>query len=178
MRCLSERRGRGRTGPSSFPARLPSELLRLESLLPAVPGRLLLVEVEDLGRDHLEALRDLAEPLVEESVESAQLTDALRAGEPSYEAVVLVPLRSAERLLGLALLYCDLHAVLPSRDTLAHLGFLARELAGPLEASAVGRLRALLGASAAAGASLLTRLPAEAVRRQRLELADVLPHSR
>jgi hypothetical protein len=130
---------------------------------------------------HLEDLRDLATPLVEEAVESPELTDALRAGEPSYEAVVLVPLRSAERLLGLGLLYYDLHAVLPSRETLAHLGFLARELAGPLEASAareaaseVDRLRVLSRTSEAAVASLLARLPSELARQQNLDLADVL----
>jgi len=133
------------------------------------------------GNAHLETLRSLGDPLVEEAVESPELTDALRAGEPSYEAVVLVPLRSAERLLGLGLLYYGLHAALPSRDTLSHLGFLARELAGPLEASAaresaseVHRLRMLSRASEAAVASLLARLPSESARRQRLDLADVL----
>jgi signal recognition particle receptor subunit beta len=133
------------------------------------------------GNDHLEALGDLAEPLLEEARESAELTDALRAGTPSFEAVALVPLRSAERLLGLALLYFDLHAVLPSRDTLLHLGFLARELAGPLEAAAARqvaftahRLRVLSSTSAAAVASLLARLPPESTRWQRLDLADVL----
>ena len=133
------------------------------------------------GQRHLDELGDLPEPLVEEAVESPQLTDALRASEPSFEAVVLVPLRSAERLLGLALLYYDVHAALPSRDTQVHLGYLARELAGPLEASAAreataaaGRLRVLSQAAAAGVASLLTRLPPEAVRRQSLNLADVL----
>ena len=133
------------------------------------------------GRDHLDALGDLAEPLVEEAVESAELTDALRAGQPSFEAAVVVPLRSAERLLALALLYYDLHAVLPSREALVHLGFLARELAGPLEASAAReaswaaeRLRVLSLTSAAAVASLVARLPPESIRRQRLELGDVL----
>lgn len=133
------------------------------------------------GRAHLDELRDLPEPLVEEAVDSAGLMDALRAAEPSFEAVVLVPLRSAERLLGLALLYYNLHAALPSRDTQVHLGFLARELAGPLEAAAAreataaaARLRVLSQASAAAVASLLTRLPSESARRQRLDMADVL----
>ncbi len=133
------------------------------------------------GQDHLARLGDVPEPLVEDAVDAPQLTDALRAGEPSFEGVVLVPLRSAERLLGLALLYYDLHAVLPSRDTLAHLGFLARELAGPLEASAArqalaaaGRHKALSRAAAAGVASLLARLPATDVRRQQLDLGEVL----
>jgi mutual gliding-motility protein MglA len=134
------------------------------------------------GNVHLEALLpSLGEPLVEEAVESRELTDALRSGEPPYEAVVLVPLRSAERLLGLGLLYYDLHATLPSREALAHLGYLARELSGPLEASAAReatsatrRLRLLSQSSAAAVASLLARLPAESAGRRRLDLADVL----
>jgi mutual gliding-motility protein MglA len=133
------------------------------------------------GNAHLEALGDLAAPIAEEAVESPELTDALRSGEPSYEAVVLVPLRSAERLLGLGLLYYDVHAVLPSRDTLSHLGFLAREVAGPLEASAAHeaasaaeRLRVLSHASEAAVASLLARLPSGLARHQSLNLADVL----
>jgi len=133
------------------------------------------------GNAHLATLQALGEPLVEEAVESPSLADALRAGEPSYEAVALVPLRSAERSLGIGLLYYDLHAAQPSRETLAHLGFLARELAGPLEAaaareaaSAAQRLRMLSRASAAAVASLLARLPSESARRRRLSLADVL----
>jgi hypothetical protein len=133
------------------------------------------------GSAHLDRLTDLAEPRLEEAVDSADLAAALRAGEPFFEAVALVPLRSAERLLGLALLYFGPFAVLPSRDTLVHLGFLARVLAGPLEASAAreaasvaDRLKMLSRASAAAVASLLTRLPVELTRRQPLRLADVV----
>ncbi len=133
------------------------------------------------GQTHLDKYRDLPEPLVEDAIESPGLTDALRAGDPSFEALALVPLRSAERVLGLALLYYDLHAALPSRETQVHLGFLARELAGPLEASAAreataaaSRLRVLSRASAAGVASLLARLPSDSIRRQRLELAGVL----
>jgi signal recognition particle receptor subunit beta len=133
------------------------------------------------GAAHLEGLKDLAEPRVEEADGSPELAAALRAGEPSFEAVALVPLRSAERLLGRALLYYGPFAVLPARDTLMHLGFLARVLAGPLEASAArevasvaDRLKMLSRASAAAVASLLTRLPVGLARRERLRLADVL----
>ena len=92
-----------------------------------------------------------------------------------------MPLRSAERLLGLALLYFGPYAALPPADTLVHLGFLSRVLAGPLEAAAAreaasagDRLKVLSRASAAAVASLLTRLPWELARRQPLRLADVL----
>ncbi len=133
------------------------------------------------GGDHVEELWQISEPVLEEATESAQLAGALRAGEPSFEAVAAVPLRSAERLLGLALLYFGSHAVLPTREVLLHLGFLARVLAGPLEASAAReatshaeRLRVLSRPSAAAVASLLTRLPPESARRMRLQLADAL----
>ena len=133
------------------------------------------------GSVHLEELRALPEPQLEEATGCAELAEALRAGEPSFEAVAAVPLRSAERLLGLALLYFGSHAVLPAREALLHLGFLARVLAGPLEASAAreatstaDRLRVLSRPSAAAVASLLTRLPPDSARRLRLHLADVL----
>jgi hypothetical protein len=92
-----------------------------------------------------------------------------------------VPLRSADRGLAQALLYYLPHTALPAEDTLDHLGFLARVLAGPLEAAAareatasVGRMRAVSHASAAAMASLVTRLPAGSVRRTAVSLEDVL----
>jgi hypothetical protein len=133
------------------------------------------------GATHVDALRTLAAPLVEEADASTELAEALRAGAPSFEAVAFVPLRSAERLLGLGLLYYDAYAPVPTQDRLVHLGFLARVLSGPLEALAAreatlagDRLKVLSRASAAAVASLLTRLPAERARRQPVGLADVL----
>jgi signal recognition particle receptor subunit beta len=133
------------------------------------------------GGDHVEELWQLSEPRLEEAAQSAQLASALRAAEPPFEAVAAVPLRSAERLLGLSLLYFGTHAVLPTQEVLVHLGFLARVLAGPLEASAAreatahaDRLRVLSRPSAAAVASLLTRLPPESARRRRVRLADTL----
>jgi len=133
------------------------------------------------GVAHLAEAKNLTSPQLEEASSSPQLTRALRLGEPSFEAVALVPLRSAERLLGLALLYFGPYAALPPAETIAHLGFLARVLAGPVEASAAReatsageRLKVLSRASAAAVASLLTRLPWELARRQHLRLADVL----
>ena len=125
------------------------------------------------GAAHLEGARGLTEPQIEEAVQSPELAQALRAGEPSFEAVALVPLRSAERLLGLALLYFGPYAALPPADAVVHLGFLSRVLAGPLEAAAAreaasagDRLKVLSRASSAAVASLLTRLPWELARRQ------------
>lgn len=133
------------------------------------------------GVAHVDQLRTLAEPYVEEANDSLELAEALRGGVPSFEAVAHVPLRSAERLLGLALLYFDSYAALPNRDRLSHLGFLARVLSGPLEAMAAreaalagDRLRVLSRASAAAVASLLTRLPSELARRNHLRLTEVL----
>jgi signal recognition particle receptor subunit beta len=133
------------------------------------------------GVDHIIELKDVAQPILEEASESAELAFALRSVEPSYEAAAIVPLRSAERLLGLALLYYGPFAVLPSRETLLHLSFVARVLAGPLEASAAReatssaeRSKVLSRASATAVASLLTRMPAELARRHRIPLVDVL----
>ena len=133
------------------------------------------------GTAHVDELRELGAPRLEEAALSGELARALRGGVPPFEAVAFVPLRSAERLLGLALLYFDPYAALPTRDRLVHLGFLARVLSSPLEALAAreatlagDRLRVLSRASAAAVASLLTRLPSELARRQPLRLAEVL----
>ena len=133
------------------------------------------------GAAHLEEAKGLTEPRLEEVSRSPQLAQTLCLGEPYFEAVTLVPLRSAERLLGLALLYFGPYTPLPPADTIVHLGFLARVLAGPLEASAAReaasageRLKVLSRASAAAVASLLTRLPWELARRRPLRMVDVL----
>ena len=62
--------------------------------------------------------RELTEPQLEEAVQLARSWPRRCAqGEPSFEAVALVPLRSAERLLGLALLYFGPYAALPPADT-------------------------------------------------------------
>jgi mutual gliding-motility protein MglA len=133
------------------------------------------------GALHLHDLRDLAEPQLEEGAVMPALGQALSETEPVFESVALVPLRSAERGLALALLYYRQHMTLPTPDRLDHVGFLARVLAGPLEAAAAreatasaDRMRAVSHASAAAMASLLTRLPAGSVRRSALVLEDVL----
>ena len=133
------------------------------------------------GAVHLYELRNLAEARLEEGGQIAELKKTLAGSEPVFESVALVPLRSAERVLALALLYYGPHMTLPSASLLDHLGFLGRVLAGPLEAAAareakasVDRMRAVSRASAAAIASLLTRLPGNAARRASLSLTDVL----
>ena len=107
--------------------------------------------------------------------------EALGQSEPAFDAVALVPVRSAERVLALALRDYRPHMTLPAPETLDHIGFLGRVLAGPLEAAAAreaaasaGRMRAVSQASASAMASLLTRLPTGSVRRATLLLEDVL----
>jgi hypothetical protein len=129
----------------------------------------------------LDRQRGTAEAQLYLAGEDADLAEALAKADPPFKAVVVVPLRSAERLLGLALLYFWPHATLPDEDSLQHLTLLARVLAGPLEATAARvaasdapRMRALSRASAGAMVSVLTRLPANALRRQRLALEDVL----
>ena len=133
------------------------------------------------GAAFLEAQYFLEEAELHFAGEDSTLAEALAKAEPPFQAVAVVPLRSAERLLGLALLYFWPHAVLPSTESLAHLGLLARVLSGPLEATAAreaatdaARLRALSQASASAMVSLLTRLPPDALRRQPLVVEDLL----
>jgi signal recognition particle receptor subunit beta len=133
------------------------------------------------GAVHLHELRDLAEARVEDGRELEALGAALAETEPVFGSVALVPLRSAERVLALAILYYRPHMALPRADTLEHIGFLGRILAGPLEAAAaregrasVDRMRAVSRASAAAIASLLTRLPGGTARRASIQLEDVL----
>ena len=133
------------------------------------------------GATHLHGLRDLAEARLEDGRELPELASALADTEPVFGSVALVPLRSADRVLALAILYYRPHMALPRADTLEHIGFLGRILAGPLEAAAaregrasVDRMRAVSRASAAAIASLLTRLPGGTARRSSLQLEDVL----
>jgi hypothetical protein len=133
------------------------------------------------GAAHLHELRGLAKAKLEEGSELPELQKALSDSEPVFDSVALVPLRSAERVLALAILYYRRHMTLPRPDVLEHVGFLARLLAGSLEAAAareatasVDRMRAVSRASAAAIASLLTRLPGGAARRATLSLEDVL----
>jgi hypothetical protein len=133
------------------------------------------------GAVHLHELRELTEARLEEGRALPELAAALDETEPAFESIALVPLRSADRVLALAILYYRQHMALPRADTLEHVGFLGRILAGPLEAAAareakasVDRMRAVSRASAAAIASLLTRLPGGTARRASMRLEDVL----
>jgi hypothetical protein len=130
---------------------------------------------------HLHELRDLATPRLEQGAAIPALGRALSETDPVFESVALVPLRSADRGLALALLYYRQHTALPTPELLDHVGFLGRVLAGPLEAAAAReatasatRMRAVSRASAAAMASLLARVPAGSLRRSALSLEDVL----
>jgi signal recognition particle receptor subunit beta len=153
----------------------PAQLLLLPPLVSDPLAR------SSWGALHLHGLRELDEARLEEGSELPELRATLADREPQFSSVALVPLRSAERVLALAILYYRPHMVLPRKDVLEHLGFLGRVLAGPLEAAAareakasVDRMRAVSRASAAAIASLLTRLPGGAARRTALSLEDVL----
>jgi signal recognition particle receptor subunit beta len=133
------------------------------------------------GALHLHELRDLSEARLEEGASMPDLAAALGQSEPAFESVALVPLRSAERGLAVAILYYRPHLSLPTAETLDHIAFLGRVLAGPLEAAAAreatasaDRMRAVSRASASAMASLLTRLPPGSARHAALRLEDVL----
>ena len=95
------------------------------------------------GVAHLEGARGLTEPQLEEASSSGALAQALCAGEPSFEAVALVPLRSAERLLGLALLYFGPYAALPPADAVDAPRLPVPRARGP--ARGLGRARGGLG---------------------------------
>jgi len=133
------------------------------------------------GVKRLDELREEREPLLETASETPGLAEVLAAGEPRFEAVVVAPLRSAERLVGQALLYFVPHAALPPEEALLDLGLLARVLAGALEATAAreaaagtSRRRALSRTSATAVAALVTRQPPAAVHRLPVSIEDVI----
>jgi hypothetical protein len=133
------------------------------------------------GAVHLHELRDLDEARLEEGASMPDLALALGQGEPAFDSVALLPLRSADRVLALAILYYRPHVSLPTPETLQHIAFLGRVLAGPLEAAAAreatasaDRMRAVSRASASAMASLVTRLPPGSIRRAVLPMEDVL----
>jgi signal recognition particle receptor subunit beta len=57
----------------------------------------------------------------------------LHAVQPSFAAMVVVPVRTPTRQLGFAMLYYKPDAALPSQSVLDHLGLLARIVRSPLE---------------------------------------------
>jgi hypothetical protein len=75
-------------------------------------------------------------PHLHDAAENLDLGQALDRGEPSFTAVVSVPLRTPRGLQGLAALYYTPDAVRPAPDTLAHLGEVARGLSASLELAA------------------------------------------
>jgi len=96
------------------------------------------------------------QPRTHLAADALDLGEALAASEPPFAAVTVVPVRSARRLLGLALLYHTADDALPRPEELAHMGSMALALSASLELSAAldgsreaDRLRqgALLGAA-------------------------------
>jgi signal recognition particle receptor subunit beta len=96
------------------------------------------------------------QPRTHLAADALDLGEALAASEPPFAAVTVVPVRSARRLLGLALLYHTADDALPRQDELGHMGSMALALSASLELAAAldgsreaDRLRqgALLGAA-------------------------------
>ena len=85
------------------------------------------------GLARLEAFRRSDRPVLLRTSDVPDLDAVLGAGEPHFVAVVVVPFQGIDRPLGFAHLYYTLDKALPSADTLAHLGLLARILRTPLE---------------------------------------------
>jgi signal recognition particle receptor subunit beta len=97
-----------------------------------------------------------SQPRTHLAADALDLGEALTASEPPFAAVTVVPVRSARRLLGLALLYHTADDALPRVEELAHMGSMALALSASLELAAAldgsreaDRLRqgALLGAA-------------------------------
>jgi signal recognition particle receptor subunit beta len=97
-----------------------------------------------------------SQPRTHLAADALDLGEALAGGEPPFAAVTVVPVRSARRLLGLALLYHTADDAPPRPEELAHMGSMALALSASLELAAAldgsreaDRLRqgALLGAA-------------------------------
>jgi hypothetical protein len=86
-----------------------------------------------VGLRSLEAFRQKDQPSLVRTSDVHELDAVLESVEPRFAAVVVVPFRGTEKLLGFALLYYTLDRALPSASTLTHLGLLARILRTPLE---------------------------------------------
>ena len=111
-RCASWASWPGRptrpTPPSSSPSADVAEVLNLPPLVSDPLTRL------PTGAAFLAGQIGLRMAQLHLAGEDVDLTEALARAEPPFQAVALVPLRSAERPLGLALLYYWPHASLPT----------------------------------------------------------------
>jgi mutual gliding-motility protein MglA len=85
------------------------------------------------GLDILASYRQDEAPSLTRAEDVPELAEALDAVTPALAALVVVPLRTPERLLGFAFLYYTPDAALPSQSLLDHLGLLAQLLRAPLE---------------------------------------------
>jgi signal recognition particle receptor subunit beta len=82
-------------------------------------------------------------PRLQRAADVLDLGDALASREPTFSAVLSVPVRTPRGLQGLALLYYDAEEALPPDDTLEHLAMLARAIGPSLDlASSASAVRA------------------------------------
>jgi GAF domain-containing protein len=81
----------------------------------------------------LETLREDTKPSILRASDLQDLAVALESSEHGLHTLVAVPVRSPQRLLGIALLYFPHDAPVPSAATLDHLHLLSRLLRAPLE---------------------------------------------
>jgi mutual gliding-motility protein MglA len=94
-----------------------------------------------LGLRSLETLRGAEEPSLARASETPDLEAAFATAEPRFVATAIVPIRGADTLLGLVVLYYLPDTALPSIETLSHLRLLARIFRMSLElAAALGAL--------------------------------------
>jgi signal recognition particle receptor subunit beta len=86
--------------------------------------------LDRMGARYLAKLAEHRRPLVCEAVDDSELA-ALLDGEP-WVALVALPVSGGGRFLGLAILYLDAAAILPTEAELSHLGLLASVVGPPL----------------------------------------------
>lgn len=84
------------------------------------------------GLQALEQFLHDEQPALVRASERVDLQPMLEAYQPALAAMVVVPLRTPNRLLGFTMLYYGPDAVVPGPPVLDHLGMLARILRSPL----------------------------------------------
>jgi hypothetical protein len=86
--------------------------------------------LDRMGASFLAKLAEHRSPIVSEAADDSELA-ALLDGEP-WVALAALPVSAAGRLLGLAVVYLDASAPLPTAAELSHLGLLASVFGPPL----------------------------------------------
>jgi hypothetical protein len=130
IRALSVLSEAGATLHASF--LLPSPVASFRAVLrpPLAEDPLL---KHPLGLQSLETFLRDDTPSVARTSDMPDLDVVFQGFDPRFAAMVVVPVQGIDKLLGFAVLYYLPDRALPSPETLAHLGVLARIFRAPLE---------------------------------------------